>query len=101
MRWTPTSNEEIRAFYECLMYMGLCQLSDVRGYWSEALGQERITGVFSQNRFTDMFRYLHYNDNMKALPRNDPNDDKLHKVRPVMNFSAAVLQTVLGTIPAK
>ncbi|XP_065060334.1 piggyBac transposable element-derived protein 3-like [Rhopilema esculentum] len=86
MRWTPTSVEEMRAFFGCLIYMGLCQLSDIRNYWSEALGQERISSVFSRNRFTDLFRYLHCNDNTMALSKNDPNHDKLHKVRPVVNL---------------
>eukprot|EP00795_Rhopilema_esculentum_P005786 gene5786-11074_t len=80
MRWTPTSVEEMRAFFGCLIYMGLCQLSDIRNYWSEALGQERISSVFSRNRFTDLFRYLHCNDNTMALSKNDPNHDKLHKL---------------------
>ena len=66
--------------------MGLCSLGDIEDYWSEDLGQERITSVFSRNRFTDILRYLHCNDNDTALPRDHANHVKLHKVRPVMNL---------------
>ena len=66
--------------------MGRCQLSDVRDYLSEELGQERITNGFSRKRFTDILRYLHCNDNVIALPRNNPDHDKLHKIMPVMNL---------------
>ena len=85
-RWMPTNVEGMRAFFGCHIYMGLCQLSDVKDYWSEELGQERVRNVFSRNRLTDILRYLNCNDNIAAVPRNDPDHDKLHKIRPVMNL---------------
>ena len=57
--------------------MGLCSLSDIRDYWSQELGQEQITSVFSQHRFRDLFGDLHCNDNTTALPRDHEDHDKL------------------------
>ena len=85
-RWEPTNTEEMTAFLGCLIYMGLCKLGDLRDYWSEDLGQERIFSVFSQHRFRDLFRYLHCNDNMTALPKDHPEHDKLHKIHPMMTI---------------
>ena len=46
--WMPTNVDEMRAFFGCLIYMGLCQLSDVKDYWLEELGQERVTNVLAE-----------------------------------------------------
>lgn len=86
IRWEPVTIEEMRAFFGCMIYMGLCSLPELKDYWSKELGQERISSVFSYHRFKDIFRFLHCNDNSTALPRDNPNHDKLHKVRPVMKL---------------
>ena len=85
-RWEPVTIEEMRAFFGCMIYMGLCSLAELKDYWSKELGQERISSVFSYHRFRDIFRFLHCNDNSTALPRDNPDHDKLHKIRPVMKL---------------
>jgi hypothetical protein len=35
--------------------------------------------------FKQILRYLHINDNTQAKPCNDPQYDKLHKIRPLLN----------------
>ena len=41
--------------------------------------------MLSRNRFKEILRYIHVADNSKALDRNDPNYDKLWKVRPFLD----------------
>ena len=57
-------------------------------YWSQdfALGEyPAITNTFPRNRFWAILWNLHFNDNSLAVPRGDPNFDKLHKVRPLID----------------
>ena len=35
-------------------------------------------------------RFLHYNDNTQCPPRNDPNFDKLYKIRPLLDYFAQI-----------
>ncbi|XP_065068496.1 piggyBac transposable element-derived protein 4-like [Rhopilema esculentum] len=85
-RWEPVTVMELKAFLGCLTFMGLCSLGELKDYWSEELGQERIKTVFSYHRFRDIFRFLHCNDNSAALPKGHESHDKLQKVRPIMNL---------------
>ena len=85
-RWEPVTISEIRAFLGCLIFIGLCSLGDMKDYWSEELGQDRIRNVFSYHRFTDIFRFIHCNDNSTAFPKDHESFDKLHKVRPVISL---------------
>lgn len=40
----------------------------------------------SINVFENIRRFLHFNDNSVALPRNHENHDRLHKIRPLVDF---------------
>ena len=74
-RWEPVTVVELKAFLGCLIFMGLCSLGELKDYWSEELGQERIKTVFSYHRFRDIFRFLHCNDNSAALPKGHESHD--------------------------
>ena len=76
----------MRAFLGCLIYVGLCTLGDMKNYWSNELGQDRISSVFPQYKFIDLWRHLHCNDNTKILPKDNVNHDRLHEIRSVMNM---------------
>ena len=39
------------------------------------------------DRFKVLLQCLHVNDNTTAKSRNDPNYDRLHKIRPLLNMS--------------
>ena len=42
-----------------------------------------IMALTPRDRFFNLLTFLHLADNTTALPRDDPNHDKLHKVRPI------------------
>lgn len=67
--------------------MGIHRLPFLHDYWSQhpLLGAPGITQIMPHDRFKEILRYLHINDNTTALPRNDANYDKLHKIRPLLN----------------
>ncbi|GFW35998.1 piggyBac transposable element-derived protein 3 [Trichonephila clavipes] len=73
---------------EINQYLGICidaslvHLPNYRAYWSEELGLDRIKETMSLKIFETIRQYLHFNDNDKHLPRDHPNHDRLHKIRP-------------------
>ena len=79
----PTK-EEIRHFIGMIQVMGVHQLPSVFDYWSQNpfLRTPRITKGMPRDRFLQILRYLHLNDNAKMPPRNHPQYDKLYKVQP-------------------
>lgn len=62
--------------------MGAHVLPSVGEYWStdSLLGVPGIAGMPIYR-----FKALHLNDNSKAVPRNQPGYDCLHKIRPIIN----------------
>ena len=54
-------------------------------YWSNSTRMPSIADTMCVNRFDKLKQFLHCNDNSKMLPQEDPNYDKLLKVRPVID----------------
>ena len=87
-RW-PLTVPELKAFLGVWIIMGIVKLPRVRDYWSQEpiFGEHPvITGAFARDRFFEILWNLHFNDNTTAFPRGHDNYDKLHKIRPVINF---------------
>jgi hypothetical protein len=87
--WKPTNGAEMKAFMGIILAVGIHKLPYLHVYWNQhpLLGAPGITQCMPCDWFKKIIvlRYLHLNDNSQARPRNDPNYDKLHKVRPLLN----------------
>lgn len=75
---------EMRKFIGILIFMSVYKYPNVRSYWGKH-SFEAIRGTMTVNRFEEIRRYLHFNDNSKAVDRGQPNYDRLFKVRPLVN----------------
>jgi hypothetical protein len=64
---------------------GIVKMSSYRTYWAEATGFPPIAETLPRNRFDKIRNYFHVNDNSKMKPREDPDHDKLFKVRPFID----------------
>ena len=75
-----TNSKEIKTFIGINMLMGIVKLPQYFDYWSNTLQYPAIADVMSQNRFSELRRYLHFVDN------NSEHDieDKLFKIRPII-----------------
>ncbi|GBP47242.1 PiggyBac transposable element-derived protein 2 [Eumeta japonica] len=80
------SEAELRKFISVLIYMSVIKYPNVRLYWSNKVGFEPIKKIMTINRFETIRKYLHFNDNDKHLPRDHVDHDRLHKIRPVVNY---------------
>ncbi|XP_008212369.2 piggyBac transposable element-derived protein 4-like [Nasonia vitripennis] len=67
--------------------MGIHKLPRVRNYWSSDpfLKVDCVANIMPYTRFSKLTEMIHFNDNDSMLPRTDPNYDKLHKIRPLID----------------
>ena len=77
--------EEMMAFIAMNIAMGIVNISDVKDFWSTdpILSHPWFPSVMSRDRFLQILYYLYYlhlNNN-----QNDPGNDKLFKVRPLLD----------------
>lgn len=94
-RWTPVYAREMRTFWGLVLLMGLVKKPSIRSYWSTDIlyHTPMFRMAMSRTRFEAILRFLHYSDNAQCPPRDDPNYDRLYKLRPLLeHFSAKFAQ---------
>lgn len=88
------SATDIRQYLGICIYMSVVHMPNVRSYWSTNLGFSQIKNTMSQKRFEFIRQHLHFNDNNKMLPKENPDHDRLHKLRPVIDAILKKIQSV-------
>ena len=90
-----TDAEEIRAYLDFMILMGINELPELRDYWSthEYLRYAPIADRISRNQFEKITRYLHFVDNT-TLPSRGEGYSRLQKVEPVITALKAKFQSV-------
>ena len=79
------SNDEIKQFLGVIMLMGIVQMPDFKMYWADGSRFPLIADLFTKARFYEILSNFHFNDNNNAiLDSNNPNYDRLFKIRPVL-----------------
>ena len=88
--WVPTDCSEMRAFIGVMMAMGLLKKPTIKSYWNKGdsfqLQSPSFSQVFSRNKFQNILRHLHCNDNTQAAPRGSPEYDPGYTIRPVFDI---------------
>ena len=86
LKWSPITVEELQAFFEFSILIGINHLPAIDDYWSRDphLRYALIADRISRQRFRDISQYLHFVDNDHLAPRGDPSYDWLGKVRPLI-----------------
>lgn len=86
--------KEIEQFIGLCLKISVVKLPTVCHYWGN-LGIPTIYNVMSVNRFEEIKRFIHFNDNSQLPARSDYNYDKLFKVRPL----CSQVQNIIRSIP--
>ena len=81
-RSIQTDENEIEQLIGMMIMMGVISYPQYRMHWSPETRIPVIADTISLTRFENLKRFLHFNDN-NQMPLH--KDDKLHKVRPVLN----------------
>ena len=81
--WVPTDRKEMYKFLGLLFLMGLIHEPEIRDY--RATDELYYTPIFSaimpRNRFQAILKFFHFNNNSYTPDRNDPDRDRLYKLR--------------------
>lgn len=77
-----TNSSEIEQFFGIHIMSGVIKVPSYRFYWTQHSRIEKIADVMSRNRFDKLRSYIHFVNNDNLLPRDDPNHDRLFKIRP-------------------
>ena len=82
-----TDENEIEQYLGMLMRMGIVHLPRYELYWSIELRYPPIADVMPRDRFKELNRFVHFNDNASAVQsRDDPAYDRYYKVRPLLTM---------------
>ena len=86
--WEDLCVEELQAWIGMNILIAIIVLPKVEHYWSSdpALSQRIISQVMTCKRFKKITETIHLNDNETNNPRDHPNYDKIHKVRPLITY---------------
>lgn len=86
--WVDVTVAELKAFFGCLIMMGIHRLPSLKCYWSSdpMLRVNEIARVMTGNRYRKITQNLHCNNNETILHKNHKEYDKLHKLRPLLDI---------------
>ncbi|KAM4808018.1 piggyBac transposable element-derived protein 4 [Rhinophrynus dorsalis] len=86
-RWFETNLCEMKKFWGLTLLMGIVQKPSIASYWTKQHTQSTpiFHAIMTRDRFKLLQRFLHFNDNAKALPRDHSQFDILFKLRPVLS----------------
>ena len=94
--WKPTTRDEIHKLLGLLLLQGMIHKPTLRDYWTtDAVFSTPIfSAIMGRCRFEHLLSFLHFNDNTQAPSRTDPNRDRLHKIRPLLDHLEQKFQEV-------
>lgn len=86
--WTPTTEEEMRAFIGMLIIMGVLKSPRLEMYWTQKwpeIATPGISSIMPLRRFEQIFRFFHLTNNENQIPFGQPGHDTLYKVRELLD----------------
>ena len=84
---------ELEQFIAILFQMSIVKMPQARMYWSKECRYALVADIMPVNRFEEIKRLLHLNDNSKMPPQCE---DKLYKVRPLVDNLASMFRNIVA-----
>ena len=93
--WKEVTVDEMKQFLVLYLLTGIIRKPEVGQYWSisSVIKTPYFNDVMSQNRFQSILQFFHFNDNSQ-YDINNPNQDKLFKIRPIITYLVTKFKTV-------
>lgn len=79
------STLDIRQFIGIVFFMSIAHLPRVRSYWKNSIIIPAIQETMSLNKFEKIRQLIHFSDNSKNVPISHPENDRIFKIRPVVD----------------
>ena len=80
------TQSELEQFVGCCMYMSIFNLPRSRMYWASNTRISQVADVMTWIRWEAIKKNLHFNDNTHMPFIDDPDRDKLFKIRPLLEL---------------
>ena len=77
---------ELRKAVGILMYISVVRMPNTRMFWNKSMGHSAVNAVLTRDRFEEIIRLLHMSNNTEQPTREDPDFDKLFKVRKLLDY---------------
>ncbi|XP_053316411.1 piggyBac transposable element-derived protein 4-like [Spea bombifrons] len=89
--WTPIDVPEFLKFWALTMLMGIIKKPSIRSYWSTSpiFSTPIFAQTITRQRYEMILRFMHFSDNSLCPPKEDPQFDRLYKIRPLITHLAA------------
>ena len=88
------NKDDLEKFLGCCMFMSVIKLPRFRMYWANVTRISQVADVMPRNRWECLKASLHFNDNTKMPSRDDPNRDRLFKIRSIVNYFLLKFQSL-------
>ncbi|KAB0805442.1 hypothetical protein PPYR_02412 [Photinus pyralis] len=85
---------DLEQFIGVTMCMSIFDLHRTRNYWKEDFRLPQVADVMSRNRYEEIRRYLHFNNNDEMPERHVDNFDRLYKIRPLLDSLVSKCQSI-------
>ena len=93
--WTETDAGEMKKFLGLILLTGIVSKPTLASYWSTSvllnapifslvMPRNRFQSLMPRNCFQSLLRFWHCSDHSKEPVHNDPNWDRLYKIRPLV-----------------
>lgn len=76
---------ELEKFIGSCLYMSVIKLPRSRMYWANESRIGHVADIMPRDRWEKIKASLHFNDNTNMPARDDPNRDRLFKIRPIID----------------
>lgn len=88
--WQQVSIEELEAYMEFMILMGLVKLHSVYAYWrnDSIFRYSPVASRISRKQFFEIHQCLHFVDNETLSPPGTATNDRLGKIRPILLLSS-------------
>lgn len=92
-RWKEITKAELLLFIGLLLHTGTIKCNILKDYWKRhwLFGLTCFSKYMSRDRFFLILRCLHFAENIVG---GDPPEDRLYKIRPVLNYFQAKMNTI-------
>ncbi|KAL3220634.1 hypothetical protein MRX96_050332 [Rhipicephalus microplus] len=86
---TSMTVNDLEQFIGTVLTMSLMKLPQTHMYWSQRFRVSQVTDTMTRDRWEEIKQSLHFSDNQEAPDQNDPERDRLYKVRPLLDHLVA------------